>query len=58
MNSVSTIIPVHKYNQVTKEAILSAINQNYPEQKIHVIVNSVEKNLVNKIGKDFGKKIV
>ena len=57
MNSVSTIIPVHKYNQVTKEAILSAINQNYPEQKIHVIVNSVEKNLVNKIGKDFGKKI-
>jgi len=57
LNSVSTIIPVHKYNQVTKEAILSAINQNYPEQKIHVIVNSVEKNLVNKIGKDFGKKI-
>ena len=57
MNSVSTIIPVHKYNQVTKEAILSAINQNYPKQKIHVIVNSVEKNLVNKIGKDFGKKI-
>ena len=57
MNSVSTIIPVHKYNQVTKEAILSAINQNYPEQKIHVIVNSVEKSLVNKIGKDFGKKI-
>ena len=57
MNSVSTIIPVHKYNQVTKEAILSAINQNYPEQKIHVVVNSVEKNLVNKIGKDFGKKI-
>tara|TARA_B100001559_G_C16493854_1_gene619765 strand:- start:2006 stop:2878 length:873 start_codon:yes stop_codon:yes gene_type:complete len=54
---VSTVIPVHKYNQVTKEAILSAINQNYPEQKIHVIVNSVEKNLVNKIGKDFGKKI-
>jgi len=57
LNSVSTIIPVHKYNQVTKEAILSAINQNYPEQKIHVIVNSVEKNLVNKIGNDFGKKI-
>jgi len=57
LNSVSTVIPVHKYNQVTKEAILSAINQNYPEQKIHVIVNSVEKNLVNKIGKDFGKKI-
>ncbi len=54
---MSTVIPVHKYNQVTKEAILSAINQNYPEQKIHVIVNSVEKNLVNKIGKDFGKKI-
>ena len=54
MNSVSTIIPVHKYNQVAKEAILSAINQNYPDQKIHVIVNSVEKNLVNKINKDFG----
>ena len=57
MNSVSTIIPVHKYNEVTKEAILSAINQNYEEQKIHVIVNSVEKNLVDKIGKDFEKKI-
>ena len=57
MNSVSTIIPVHKYNQVAKEAILSAINQNYPDQKIHVIVNSVEKNLVNKIDKDFGGEI-
>ena len=57
MNSVSTIIPVHKYNQTTREAILSAINQNYAEQKIHVIVNSIEKNLINKISTDFGEKI-
>ena len=57
MNSVSTIIPVHKYNQTTREAILSAINQNYSEQKIHVIVNSIEKNLINKISTDFGQKI-
>ena len=57
MNSVSTIIPVHKYNQTTREAILSAINQNYAEQKIHVIVNSIEKNLINKISTDFGQKI-
>ncbi len=57
MNSVSTIIPVHKYNQTTREAILSAINQNYAEQKIHVIVNSIEKNLINKISRDFGQKI-
>ena len=57
MNSVSTIIPVHKYNQVTREAILSAINQNYAEQKIHVIVNSTEKNLINKRSTDFGQKI-
>ena len=57
MNSVSTIIPVHKYNQTTREAILSAINQNYAEQKIHVIVNSIEKNLINKISADFGQKI-
>ena len=57
MNSVSTIIPVHKYNQTTREAILSAINQNYAEQKIHVIVNSTEKNLINKISTDFGQKI-
>ena len=57
MNSVSTIIPVHKYNQTTKKAILSAINQNYAEQKIHVIVNSTEKNLINKISTDFGQKI-
>lgn len=57
MNSVSTIIPVHKYNQTTREAILSAINQNYSEQKIHVIVNSIEKNLINKISTDFGEKI-
>ena len=55
MNSVSTIIPVHKYNEVTKEAILSAINQNYEEQKIHVIVNSVEKNLVDKILESLNK---
>jgi Glycosyltransferases, probably involved in cell wall biogenesis len=57
LNSVSTIIPVHKYNQTTKKAILSAINQNYAEQKIHVIVNSTEKNLINKISTDFGQKI-
>ena len=57
MNSVSTIIPVHKYNQTTKKAILSAINQNYAEHKIHVIVNSSEKNLINKISTDFGQKI-
>ena len=57
MNSVSTIIPVHKYNQTTKKAILSAINQNYAEQRIHVIVNSTEKNLINKISTDFGQKI-
>tara|TARA_Y100000816_G_scaffold154288_2_gene109958 strand:- start:965 stop:1846 length:882 start_codon:yes stop_codon:yes gene_type:complete len=57
LNSVSTIIPVHKYNQTTREAILSAINQNYAEQKIHVIVNSIEKNLINKISRDFGQKI-
>lgn len=57
MNSVSTIIPVHKYNQTTREAILSAINQNYEEHKIHVIINSIEKNLINKISKDFGEKI-
>ena len=57
MNSVSTIIPVHKYNQTTKKAILSAINQNYAEHKIHVIVNSSEKNLINKISADFGQKI-
>ena len=57
MNSVSTIIPVHKYNQTTREAILSAINQNYEEHKIHVIVNSIEKNLINKISTDFGEKI-
>ena len=57
MNSVSTIIPVHKYNQTTKEAILSAINQNYAEHKIHVIVNSIEKNLINKISTDFGQKV-
>ena len=57
MNSVSTIIPVHKYNQTTKKAILSAINQNYAEQRIHVIVNSIEKNLINKISTDFGQKI-
>lgn len=57
MNSVSTIIPVHKYNQTTREAILSAINQNYEEHKIHVIINSIEKNLINKISTDFGQKI-
>ena len=57
MNSVSTIIPVHKYNQTTREAILSAINQNYEEHKIHVIINSIEKNLINKISTDFGEKI-
>tara|TARA_Y100000817_G_scaffold217823_1_gene171651 strand:- start:1009 stop:1890 length:882 start_codon:yes stop_codon:yes gene_type:complete len=57
LNSVSTIIPVHKYNQTTREAILSAINQNYEEHKIHVIINSIEKNLINKISTDFGEKI-
>ena len=57
MNSVSTIIPVHKYNQTTREAILSAINQNYEEHKIHVIINSIEKILINKISTDFGEKI-
>tara|TARA_B100001113_G_C21058765_1_gene600200 strand:+ start:32 stop:913 length:882 start_codon:yes stop_codon:yes gene_type:complete len=57
LNSVSTIIPVHKYTQITKEAILSAVNQNYVNHKIHVIVNSVEKNLEKLIFKDFGQKI-
>ena len=57
MNSVSTIIPVHKYTQITKEAILSAVNQNFVNHKIHVIVNSVEKNLEKLIFKDFGQKI-
>ena len=57
MNSVSTVIPVHKYNQITKESILSAINQEYTENKVYVIVNSIENDLVERIYKDFGKEI-
>jgi len=57
LNSVSTVIPVHKYNQVTKESILSAINQEYTENKVYVIVNSIENDLVERIYKDFGKEI-
>ena len=57
MNLVSTIIPVHKYSEVVKESILSAIHQDFISHKVFVIVNSLEDDIVEKIHNDFGQQI-
>ena len=57
MISVSTIIPVHRYSSVVKKAITSAVNQDYENNRINIIVNSKEDQVVHRIKQDFEQTV-
>ena len=57
LNSVATIIPVHTYNSLVIKAINSALNQNYDNNKVYVVINSTEIDLEDKIHNEFSNDI-
>ena len=57
MISVSTIIPVHTYSSVVKKAITSAVNQDYENNTVNIIVNSRENDVINRIEQDFKQTV-
>ena len=57
LNSVATIIPVHIYNSLVKKAINSALNQNYNNNKVYVVINSTETDIEDKINNEFSNDI-
>ena len=57
MNSVATIIPVHTYNDLVINAISSAVNQDYVKNRVYVVLNTTEKNLQEKLEKQFKERI-
>ena len=57
MISVSTIIPVHRYSSVVKKAITSAVNQDYENNSVNIIVNSKEDQVVHRIKQDFEQTV-
>ena len=57
MNSVATIIPVHTYNDLVIKAISSAVNQDYLKNRVYVVLNTTEKNLQQRLEKQFKERI-
>ena len=57
MNSVATIIPVHTYNDLVIKAISSAVNQDYVKNRVYVVLNTTEKNLQERLEKQFKERI-
>jgi len=57
LNSVTTIIPVHTYNELVIKAISSAVNQDYVKNKVYVVLNTTEKNLQTILENQFKENI-
>ena len=57
MNSVATIIPVHTYNKLVIKAIYSALNQDYDNNKVFVVINTTEDDLQHRLEIEFKNRI-
>ncbi len=57
MNSVATIIPVHRYSKLVIKAINSALNQDYDHNKVFVVINTTEDNLLNILKNEYKNAI-
>tara|TARA_B110000014_G_scaffold239623_1_gene207201 strand:- start:315 stop:1193 length:879 start_codon:yes stop_codon:yes gene_type:complete len=57
LNSVATIIPVHTYNKLVIKAIYSALNQDYDNNKVFVVINTTEDDLQHRLEIEFKNRI-